>query len=262
MKQIKLFSVMLLLATLTLSFNACSSDDDDDSNNGANGKKITKIVNEYGEDNVRTEIFSYSNGKMSKYTAQYDGGDTSDEFNQTITYGNNTVTLTGLLDSHECVQTYTLNNSGLAISCTTVNKEDGEYRENYTFEYSDGYLIGISCSGSGYTETLTFTYSNGNITKAIERYDKESISYTFSYSENVNISRLINPLLDDDLLFVHKPAYYMGILGKSTKNLAVSCTEKYSSNSYDYTCVYALDNDNYVKTATLSNGDKLTYTFE
>jgi uncharacterized membrane protein len=54
----------------------------------------------------------------------------------------------------------------------------------------------------------------------------------------------------------------MGILGKSTKNLAVSCTEKYSSNSYDYTCVYVLDNDNYVKTATLSNGDKLTYTFE
>ncbi len=174
-----------------ISFNACSDDDDNDSDNG-NDKKITKIVNEYGKDNIRTEIFSYSNGKISKYTAQYDG-DTSDEFNQTITYSNNTVTLTGLLDGHEAIQTYTLNNSGLAISCTTVNKEDGEYRENYTFQYSDGYLTGISCSGSGYTETLTFTYSNGNMTNAIESYDKENVSYTFSYSENMNISRLINP---------------------------------------------------------------------
>ncbi|HMM04270.1 DUF4595 domain-containing protein [Dysgonomonas sp.] len=191
MEKIRCLTAILLIATMFISFNACSDDDDNDSDNG-NDKKITKIVNEYGKDNIRTEIFSYSNGKISKYTAQYDG-DTSDEFNQTITYSNNTVTLTGLLDGHEAIQTYTLNNSGLAISCTTVNKEDGEYRENYTFQYSDGYLTGISCSGSGYTETLTFTYSNGNMTNAIESYDKENVSYTFSYSENMNISRLINP---------------------------------------------------------------------
>lgn len=257
MKQIKLFSMMLLLATMFLSFNACSSDDDN-LDNGANGKRITKIVNEYGQDDVRTEIFSYSNEKMSKYTAQYKG-DTSYENNQTITYNGNTVTMTGLLDGHKCVQAYTLNNSGLAISCKVVYESDRSDKD-ITFQYSDGYLTGMSYTDGSYTATLIFSYSKGNIIKATESYNRENVSYTLDYSNNEN-KGIMNPFLED-ILFAHKPAYYMGILGKSTKNLAVSCTEKYSSSSNEYTCVYGLNNDNYVKTATISNGDKFTYTFE
>lgn len=260
MKQIKVFSMMLLLATMFVGFNACSSDDDDDLKPEDEKKRIAKIVNEY-DDYIRTETFSYSNGKMSKYTAKYTE-DTGDEFDQTITYSNNTITLTGLLDSEEATQIYTLNNNGLAISCKIIYKDETVIDYNYTFQYSDGYLIGVSQS-SEYTEIFTLTNSNGNITKVTETHDDGDVyNYTFDYSNNEN-KNIINPFIEEiEILFVHKPAYYMGILGKSTKNLAISSTETSQWGSENSTCVYALDNDNYVKTATLSNGDKFTYTFE
>ncbi|MFV0394517.1 MAG: hypothetical protein ACK5LC_08995 [Coprobacillaceae bacterium] len=267
MKQTK-FITMLLLATLALTFYSCSNDDDDDFDNGINGKKITKIVNEYGKDDVRTETFSYSNGKMTKYVAYYDGDYAYTENNQTISYSGNTVVIDGLLDGNKCTQTYTLNSNGLAISCKIVYDKDEDMDDyNYTFQYSDGYLSGISLKYDNYKETQVFTYSNGNISKLAYQESGNNIyneDYTFTYSNNENTGGIMNPFLWD-MLFSHVPAYYMGIFGKSTKNLAVSCIKKHTyqtTYTEETSCVYSLDNDKYVKIATFSDGDKFTYTFE
>lgn len=263
MKQIKLFSVVLLLATMFLSFNACSDDDDDNPNNRNKSKKITKIVNVYGmnDDDIWTDIFLYSKGKMSKYTAQYRGEFLEFDNSLTITYSGNTVIMDGILDGRDCVQTYTLNDKGLAISCKISPKDKSYEEKNYIFQYFDGYLIGLFCTGSGYTEAFTFTCSNGNIVNATELHSNEKTTYTFTYSDNENKGGIMSPILSG-LLFNHKAAYYMGILGKATKNLAVSCSEKTRLSLYDYTCVYSLDNDGYVTTAISSLNGKFTYTFE
>lgn len=65
MKQIKLFSMMLLLATMFLSFNACSSDDEDKKEeNSIVGK--WKLINSNGS--VHTHLEFKSNGTF-EYTS-------------------------------------------------------------------------------------------------------------------------------------------------------------------------------------------------
>jgi len=251
MKQIK-FITMLLLAVLALSFNACSNDDNDDEDFG-NGKRITKIVNEYGNNQSLTFVFLYSNNKLSRYTAFHENN--SVEEDKIITYGNNTVAMTGQFDGYgnsvNTVQTFTLDNNGLAISSKIVSSDGGEC--NYTYQYSEGYLTKITrkYSDESQTEMCTLIYSSGNMTSLQTTYDD---NYKFTYSNDKN-KGIISPfLMDSDYIFEHIAAYYIGILGKFTNNLIVS--------SWEETCVYTLDNEEYVKTATLSNGDKFTYTFE
>ncbi len=253
MKTNRLISAMIL-ATIFLSFTACSNDDDSiNGGNGQSGKRVAKIVNEY-DDFIRTEIFSYSNGKLSHYTAKYDNK-TGYENNQTITYSGNTVVLKGLFDGSDCVQTYTLNNSGLATSCKIVNKNSGSEKD-YIFQYSDGYLIGMSFAYSSKdynsSEIYIFNYSNGNMTKLTHKDNYETRTYSFTYYNDLNKGNIMNEFMSDDL-FAHRAAFYAGILGKATKNLPKS------NGQYDV--VYYLDNDGYVKTAT-DVEYKYTYTYE
>jgi len=254
MKQIKLLSMMLLLGTMFFGFSACSDDDGNDNNNnnsGDNSKKVTKVVNEYSN-GIRTETFSYSSGKLSKYTAKYNSN-TGYENNQTIIYKENTVLLKGLFDGNDCEQTYTLNSDGLAISCKLVDNDEN-WVGNYTFQYSDGYLTHISYldDDPDYNMIWTFTYSNGNMTKATWRDKWDNDSYTFTYTNNLNKANILNEFIGDDM-FVHRAAFYAGILGKATKNLPKSNGQA--------NVVYSLDNDGYVITANII-GTKFTFFYE
>lgn len=261
----KLFTMTLLLATVFVGFNACSSDAKEEDIDNGGAKKLTKVVNEY-VDNTRTETFAYSNGKLSKHVSFYSDRDDK-ENDLTITYNGNTVTMKGELDDHKSELTYTLTN-GLATSCKRIDLGDGE-ETNYTFKYSDGYLTELLIQHPNREiQLFNYTYTNGNIEKATQRYGYENYTnetkYTIVYSDKVNKGGIINPLLHYDLFeFGHIAAFYAGILGKSTKHLAVFYEEKddTSTSSYTDNCVFALDNEGYVKTATLSD-EKYTYTFE
>lgn len=267
MKQIKLFSMVLLLATMFIGFTACSDDDDDNPNKGNEGKKITTIVNEF-EGEIRTEKFTYTNGKLSKYVAKYtnrDENDKDDEANLQITYNGNTVTMTGEYDNYKTEFVYSLTN-GLATSCKMTDEYSDS--ENYTFDYSkDGYLIGMSeIYSDGANSTFTFTNINGNLAEITDKYSGSfnSIeSYKYTYSNDKNIGSIMNPFMRGNLvLYYHVPAYYAGILGKGTANLATKEIYISGADKEELVCTYSIENDGYVKSAIVSDGNKFTYTFE
>lgn len=262
MKKFMFMKEALLLCVLFIGFYACSSDDNDD-NGGIDpkGKKISKIVNEY-DDMIRTETFKYTNAKLTKYTASYKDDDDM-ENDLTITYNGNQVIMKGILDGEESVLTYTLTN-GLATTCQIIYNED-KTTTNCTFQYTDGYLIGMtSTNPENYKETYVFSIDGDNISKlkSTQQYQnqKDESTYSFTYSIDINKGKIINPFFGD-ILFDHVAASYAGILGKSTKNLAKYVEIKEDTRTINDKCDYTLDNDGYVKTATTKE-NKFTYTFE
>lgn len=269
MKQIKLFSVVLLFATMFIGFTACSSDDDDSNGTSLNpkSKRISTITNEF-EGETRVQKFTYTNDKLSRYIAKYNNGDDrigDDEADLKITYNGNTVTMVGEYDNNTLEFIYSLNN-GLATSCKlTYIDESDSYSENYTFDYSkDGYLIGMKMVSTDDNEVITLTYADGNMVEVTDKFqsDDRFDTYKYSYSNEKNIGTIMNPFMRGNLVFYfHEPAYYAGILGKGTVNLATKEIHTYDTTK-ELTCVYSVGDDGLVKNAIVSDGNRFTYTFE
>ncbi len=273
MRRLRLFTAMLLLATMFIGFNACSSDDKDDEGKvEPKDKKVTKIVSEY-KDDLQTESLEYSNGKLVKYRI-VDNVSSKDKVNLSINYESNVVTMKGILNERNSVLTYTLSN-GLATSCK-ITYSGEKLTENCTFQYSNGYLEEIFYTNSEgeeiYDEEIyKFIYSNGNISELAystnwsAEWEKDKESEIYTYSDELNKGGVLSPFVESILSSLwQKGAYHAGILGKPTKNLAISSIYKAEpkANGKKSTCVYSFDNEDYVKTATLSDGEKFTYTFE
>lgn len=267
MKNFRCFTAILLIATMFISFNACSSDDDDEENNSQNGKRLSKVTM-YNSDNSINDsfIFSYTNGKLSKITFEED-----EPFN--ISYSNNNVIISG-----EYKQNLYLNNIGFAESGTLIF-DASPYK--FTCEYSNGYLTKVNYPDSEYNVRIEIEYdSNGNISTAYQYADNgysdckypcdnistenEVIEFKFtlsSYStKGKNMFLLGNLFSSDETLDLFYPAYYAGLLGKDFSNLVskVECIGKYDSYVIEYD--YSFDKDGYIETMTEKDGNKIRRT--
>ena len=167
MQAIKSF---LGLSTIIFTFGLFSCGEDILENSpstptNSNSKRITHINSE----DYYNISFEYSGDKLSSYVWKYVDSEYY-EFNQEITWGGNKVIIKGEADSHDYVQTYTLNEDGYAISCT-AQEIDGKTIEA-AFEYS----------GDGY-------FTKGIIIYEID-YGNCSNNCSFTYSEDGDILRV------------------------------------------------------------------------
>lgn len=271
MQTIKSF---LGLSTLIFTFGlfSCGEDVLEDSPStstptNSNSKRITHINSE----DYYNISFEYSGDKLSSYVWKYvDSGYDDYEFNQVITQDGNKVIIKGEADSHDYVQTYTLNEDGYAISCT-AQEIDGKTIEA-AFEYSEaGYLtkaIIIEESDYGnWSNTCTFTYSEDGDILRVEESSLSGYIFAQEYGNTENKSKIMDYAMSQ-LLNEYQAAFYCGILGKPCTHLPSSSKQKeiYESDwSHTDNFIYTLDEDGYVsKTITASssgNSEILTYTY-
>ena len=267
MQAIKSF---LGLSTIIFTFGLFSCGEDILENSpstptNSNSKRITHINSE----DYYNISFEYSGDKLSSYVWKYVDSEYY-EFNQEITWGGNKVIIKGEADSHDYVQTYTLNEDGYAISCTAL-EIDGKTIEA-AFEYSGaGYLtkaIIIEESDYGnWSNTCTFTYSEDGDILRVEESSLSGHIFAQEYGNTENKSKIMDYAMSQ-LLFDYQAAFYYGILGKPCTHLPSSSKQKeiYESDwSHTDNFIYTLDEDGYVsKTITASssgNSEILTYTY-
>ncbi|EOA55174.1 hypothetical protein HMPREF1214_03958 [Bacteroides sp. HPS0048] len=257
----------ILMVVLAVNFTACGNDDDDTSSGAS--KRITQIKSTYDSGSY-TITMNYKDNKLSKYVWIYDDSHNDYEVNQSITYANDKVIIVGIVDGHECEQTYTLNSKGYAASCSIPDIEGRKVE--ITFEYTEtGYLskaIEITQWGTETsTNTYTFKYQNNNMIEARES-DISGYIYTITYGNQTNKAGIANYAIED-ILFDYQTAYYAGLLGKPCASLPESYKQMESYNSHliesgDF--IYSVDNDGYVTQSTMSTsrGDHevKTYSYE
>lgn len=269
MQAIKSF---LGLSTLIFTFGlfSCGEDVLEDSPStstptNSNSKRITHINSE----DYYNISFEYSGDKLSSYVWKYVDSEYY-EFNQEITWSGNKVIIKGEANSHDYVQTYTLNEDGYAISCT-AQEVDGTTVEA-AFEYSEaGYLtkaIIIEESDYGnWSNTCTFTYSEDGDILRVEESSLSGYIFAQEYGNTENKSKIMDYAMSQ-LLNEYQAAFYCGILGKPCTHLPSSSKQKeiYESDwSHTDNFIYTLDEDGYVsKTITASssgNSEILTYAY-
>lgn len=267
MQAIKSF---LGLSTIIFTFGlfSCGEDVLEDSSStptNSNSKRITHINSE----DYYNISFEYSGDKLSSYVWKYVDSEYY-EFNQEITWSGNKVIIKGEANSHDYVQTYTLNEDGYAISCT-AQEVDGTTVEA-AFEYSEaGYLtkaIIIEESDYGnWSNTCTFTYSEDGDILRVEESSLSGYIFAQEYGNTENKSKIMDYAMSQ-LLNEYQAAFYCGILGKPCTHLPSSSKQKeiYESDwSHTDNFIYTLDEDGYVsKTITASssgNSEILTYTY-
>lgn len=267
MQAIKSF---LGLSTIIFTFGlfSCGEDVLEDSSStptDSNSKRITHINSE----DYYNISFEYSGDKLSSYVWKYVDSEYY-EFNQEITWSGNKVIIKGEANSHDYVQTYTLNEDGYAISCT-AQEVDGTTVEA-AFEYSEaGYLtkaIIIEESDYGnWSNTCTFTYSEDGDILRVEESSLSGYIFAQEYGNTENKSKIMDYAMSQ-LLNEYQAAFYCGILGKPCTHLPSSSKQKeiYESDwSHTDNFIYTLDEDGYVsKTITASssgNSEILTYTY-
>lgn len=267
MQAIKSF---LGLSTIIFTFGlfSCGEDVLEDSSStptDSNNKRITHINSE----DYYNISFEYSGDKLSSYVWKYVDSEYY-EFNQEITWSGNKVIIKGEANSHDYVQTYTLNEDGYAISCT-AQEVDGTTVEA-AFEYSEaGYLtkaIIIEESDYGnWSNTCTFTYSEDGDILRVEESSLSGYIFAQEYGNTENKSKIMDYAMSQ-LLNEYQAAFYCGILGKPCTHLPSSSKQKeiYESDwSHTDNFIYTLDEDGYVsKTITASssgNSEILTYTY-
>lgn len=267
MQAIKSF---LGLSTIIFTFGlfSCGEDVLEDSSStptDSNSKRITHINSE----DYYNISFEYSGDKLSSYVWKYVDSEYY-EFNQEITWSGNKVIIKGEANSHDYVQTYTLNEDGYAISCT-AQEVDGTTVEA-AFEYSEaGYLtkaIIIEESDYGnWSNTCTFTYSEDGDILRVEESSLSGYIFAQEYGNTENKSKIMDYAMSQ-LLNEYQAAFYCGILGKPCTHLPSSSKQKeiYESDwSHTDNFIYTLDEDGYVsKTITASssgNSEILTYAY-
>lgn len=257
MKVLKLMAAVIIAATMSSVFTACSDDDNSDEPGTAiTQNRRIKTIN-YNGYNLTCELAYDENNRLTGFVGKYANNDF--EFNQSIAYNDGMVIITGEADSNDGEWQYQLNDKGFAKSCQfTSNEQYSYYSNDYTisFNYSGDYLNGITVTDEYGDSNYTFTINNGNLTSCSGGYKSWKLEYDGSYE---NKSGVINPVIED-LLWECMAAYYAGILGKPYKNLPSSFTEiseHVSSTNY----IYGFDDDGYVTSYTYDDGS-VTFVYE
>lgn len=154
-----------------------------------------------------------------------------------------------------------LNKYGFAESCRETYSDDPDYYAWY-FDYdSDGHLTHIKRMTNDLTdeEHIYITWKEGNIVSTKRTFDYEETNrvaeFTVSYlkSDNTTIENkgcimLFNQTLGVDMDKMQW-AYYVGLLGKPTKNLPYAMYKYDHSDNYENetssTFTWTLDSDGY-----------------
>ena len=84
--------------------------------------------------------------------------------------------MSGLVNSYNCTQTYSLNENGYATSCISEYSYETGWNQtkNTTFKYSnDGYLLSYDLVEDNDKYSCEFKYENNNMTSIIEKYNND-----------------------------------------------------------------------------------------
>lgn len=239
----------LFVAAFTLVFASCSKDDSpgnggtDPGNPGSKGKRVSKVVLDYGNGEVETRTFFYNEeGVLEKAAQTFYNGHSRSANEQTFTRVNDNLVIdyVGYEGSNNERETASckLNAEGFVTSVT--NKDN----ETTAFSYRDGYLTGCTEPDG---DTYAFTWQGGNLVKVVSADETEEITYTEDIN-NMNIDMLDLYEVDP---FDGLPAFTSGYFGKRNKNLVKKISEGNASvgSSVEYT--YKFDKEGYVTSFTL-----------
>lgn len=239
----------LFVAAFTLVFASCSKDDSPGDggtgpgNPGSKGKRVSKVVLDYGNGEVETRTFFYNEeGGLEKAALSFYNGHSRSASEQTYTRVNDNLVI-------DYVEYEGSNNERKTASCklnaegyvTSITSPDNE---TMMFTYRDGYLA--TCTEPD-ADTYSFSWQDGNLVKVVSEDDTEIITYTEDIN-NMNIDMLdfyeVGPF---DELSVFTSGYF----GKRNKNLVkmISSGNEQVGNSVEYT--YKFDREGYVTSFTL-----------
>lgn len=218
-----------------------------------NGKRVTSLEVQYS-DTVSTKIdLSYDNeGRLSNFVQTKKRGDNIQTFViDSIRYKGDSVIMYDRNDNR--IFLYKLE-KGYALNSYIDSDRDGYY--SASFHYMGGHLLGIN-------ETRALSFSNAPDTICKIEYDgkfgvtsfkNKYFSYEVMPSEKKNDNSLLLPPID---LGDYTPAYYAGLLGKTTKSFVDSSVLSGVKTMYKYTesqnsVIVELSND---------KGEKTTYKY-
>lgn len=230
-----MFNLKFACLFILISFISCN--DDSSSEKSYTGKKLFRIYEYVKDDNWNdwggNELEYDKQGRLVKVWRYYEGIKGEDGKVVIFDYSGNTV----IMRYRGSESIFTIGKNGYAASCVSG-------KEDYMFTYSaDGYLTEIEYNSVIGNMSYSYIWEDGNMLRYIF-YKEGDVSKTvdFVYDDSmVNIYNLI-PKFDEtswgitwfepynDLL---EWAYYAGLLGKSTKNLAKSFEYKYPYEKTD-----------------------------
>lgn len=230
----KMFNLKFACLFILISFISCN--DDSSSEKSYTGKKLFRIYEYVTDDNWNdwggNELEYDKQGRLVKVWRYYEGIKGEDGKVVVFDYSGNTV----IMRYRGSESIFTIDQNGYAVSCVSGN-------DDYKFTYSDeGYLTEIEYDTSSGTMYYKYFWENGNMIKYnFLKADGLSESTEFQYDDRDNTYSLMPKYMKfgwkqswfepyNDLL---EWAYYAGLLGKSTKNLAKSFEYKYPYEKTD-----------------------------
>ena len=246
---------LFLICLILVWFNSCT--DEPKGFDGVKERRLSSIsyFNDDEEDPHLRLVLSYDiKDRLKSFYGYYE--EDSYEFNQQISYKKNEIVVEGECgDLGTGAIVYSIGKNGYAYEAAYYDSEDSLNPQiEFTFEYEDGYLTSITEKEDYYADVTKFKYSDGNLlgsySSTWDSDDDEVISYTSFLNKT---GRPTHEWFGEYFIWDHLAAFYIGILGKPTRNLE-SCDEA------GHRIYYELDSDGYIQSET-SNGKKLVYNY-
>lgn len=245
------FLIIVLLLQLPFYIQSCSTENVDSSNNNENEtengveKKLIGFSCLY-EDYELIGKLNYTNDKLADFSMYYNENPIEYEIKQNIVRSGDKVIMQGLVDGHNCKQTYTLNDNGYAESCISEYSYDLERNETKItyFTYSkDGFLLSHKeIDGYNNTYITNIEYDNGCIYSIEDMYNSgESDKYYCLYNSYTKNKSKIFPFEED--IYNYITAFYAGILGKAPEYMP----DSYLNGEFEGEITYSLDKEGYIK---------------
>lgn len=265
MNKFKKYQVLILVATFSLTFTACSDNDEpsDKSNTVSNltleqikntfkGQRLDSIHSHMDYANIKME---YQNGMLVSYKECYEDGSVHDRVNFNLRYTQDTI----YVNSYKAV----VGDNGLVKKLICSNGKVNNYvydEQNHLIRYEDNVK---DLDDKGYYE---INWDDDNITSFRINFQKEdgSESYEdvfYTYTSDLNIGAILPPLRSYNWICdsgksvnygINDVLYYAGLLGRGTKNLLKTSRNKWQGGSHNqsYTFMYVLDEAGYVESVS------------
>lgn len=256
---------IFVMAVVCVGFASCGDDDEDVNPGGGSGgsdsgvegkfqgpKRVfgNNLLKSYGTSSSLTELTYNSDDFVTKIKR----GKTEYE----VSYSDNQVIVTRFYNGEKRNSgTFTIGSNGFAEKLTGYHK-----KEDLKFEYdSDGHLTKITAvrvKDDDQPWIGTLIWENGNIVKLYDNDSGRRTYYTYT-SINNNVGLLyIEPGMGGDFGdFFDEDFYYIGLLGKGSKNLVKSYNRE-ESRSGEFT--WTLDDAGRPIKCVRTEGSSSSYT--